>query len=82
MAAISDGETAKIAHVYIGTYDGQLTADSENRDSQHNDLCKKFPNHVSICLSLQDIRNINFSLLSRCINVGSLELILANNDWR
>ena len=40
MAAISDGETAKIAHVYIGTYDGQLTADSENRDSQQ--YCK-FP---------------------------------------
>ena len=41
LAAISDGETAKIAHVYIGTYGGQLTADSENRDSQQvqvNDL--------------------------------------------
>ena len=35
LAVISDGKTAKIAHVYIGTYDGQLTADSENRDSQH-----------------------------------------------
>ena len=34
LAVISDGKTAKIAHVYIGTYDGQLTADSENRDSQ------------------------------------------------
>ena len=39
-------------------------------------LVQKLPNHVSICLSLQDIRNMNFSLLSRCINVGSLELIL------
>ena len=47
-----------------------------------NDLCKHFPNHVSICLSLQDIRNVNFPLLSWCINVGSLELILVNKDWR
>ena len=47
-----------------------------------NELCKNFPNHVSICLSLQDIRNMNFSLLSRCINVGSLELILVNKDLR
>ena len=47
-----------------------------------NDLCIKFQNHVSICLSLQDIRNMNFSLLSRCLNVVSLELILVNKDWR
>ena len=47
-----------------------------------NDLCNDFPNHVSICQSLQDIRNLNFSLISRCTNVGSLEQILANKDWR
>ena len=47
-----------------------------------NDLCKNFLNHVSICLSLQDIMNMIFSLLSRCINVGSLKLILVNKVWR
>ena len=41
LASISAGETAKIAHVYIGTYDGQLTADSENRDSQQCSPFKK-----------------------------------------
>ena len=39
-----------------------------------NDLCKNFPNHVSICLSLQDIRNMNFSLLFRCINALKIRL--------
>ena len=34
LAATSDRETAIIAHVYIGTHAGQLTADSGNRDSQ------------------------------------------------
>ena len=57
LAAISDGETAKIAHVYIGTYDGQLTADSENRDSQqyqtHQGLkmCNSHP-HRSCLISI------------------------------
>ena len=47
-----------------------------------NDLYKNFPSHVSICLSLHDMRYINFSWWLSCSKAGNLKLIFVNNSLR
>ena len=47
-----------------------------------NDLCKNFPNHVNICLSLQDVRNINCSWLLIFWISGCLDPIFVHKIWR
>ena len=47
-----------------------------------NDLCKNFPNHVNVCLSLQDMRNINCSWLLTFWNVGCLDPTFVYKIWR
>ena len=47
-----------------------------------NDLCKNFPNHVNICLSLQDMRNINCSWLLIFWNSGCLDPVFVYKIWR